>query len=116
MTNFNLRLPGLPMTVVQCDGQHVQPVETDEIQIGIAETYDVVVRPTEAQPYALIAAVIDRSGLVRVTLATRIGLAAAVPALRDRQLLSMKELGMDLSGTRTGGESGKSVEELVYTG
>ncbi|KEY98564.1 copper-binding protein [Sphingomonas sp. BHC-A] len=98
MTNFNLRLPGLPMTVVQCDGQHVQPVETDEIQIGIAETYDVVVRPTEAKPYALIAEAIDRSGLVRATLAPRIGMAADVPALRERPLLGMKDMGMDMSG------------------
>src|SRR3546814_12129329 len=98
MTNFNLRLPGLPMTVGQCDGQHVQPVETDEIQIGIAETYDVVVRPTEAKPYALIAEAIDRYGLARATLAPRIGMAADVPALPERPLLGMKDMGMDMSG------------------
>ncbi|AEG48839.1 copper-resistance protein, CopA family [Sphingobium chlorophenolicum L-1] len=98
MTNFNLRLPGLPMTVVQCDGQNVQPVETDEFQIGIAETYDVVVQPGEAKPYALIAEAIDRSGLVRATLAPRIGMAADVPALRERPLLGMKDMGMDMSG------------------
>ncbi|WP_037454101.1 copper resistance system multicopper oxidase [Sphingobium chlorophenolicum] len=98
MTNFNLRLPGLPMTVVQCDGQNVQPVETDEFQIGIAETYDVVVQPGEAKPYALIAEAIDRSGLVRATLAPRIGMAADVPALRERPLLGIKDMGMDMSG------------------
>ena len=49
MTNFNVRLPGLPMRVVQCDGQNVRPVDTDEFQIGIAETYDVIVQPTEAR-------------------------------------------------------------------
>ncbi|HKY80645.1 MAG TPA: copper resistance system multicopper oxidase [Sphingobium sp.] len=97
MTNFNVRLPGLPMTVVQCDGQHVQPVDTDEFQIGIAETYDVVVQPTEAKPYALIAEAIDRSGLVRATLAPRIGMAAEVPPLRERPLLGMKDMGMDMS-------------------
>ncbi|GAY21070.1 MULTISPECIES: copper resistance system multicopper oxidase [Sphingobium] len=102
MTNFNLRLPGLPMTVVQCDGQYVQPVETDEFQIGIAETYDVVVQPGEAKPYALIAEAIDRSGLVRATLAPRMGLAAEVPPLRARPLLGMKDMGMDMSGMDMG--------------
>lgn len=102
MTNFNVRLPGLAMTVVQCDGQHVQPVETDEFQIGIAETYDVVVRPTEARAYGLIAEAIDRSGLVRATLAPRIGMAAEVPALRGRPLLGMKDMGMDMSGMDMG--------------
>ena len=97
MTNFNVRLPGLPMTVVQCDGQHVQPVETDEFQIGIAETYDVVVRPEEARPYGIIAEAIDRSGLVRATLAPRIGMVADVPALRQRPLLGMKDMGMDMA-------------------
>lgn len=96
MTNFNVRLPELPMTVVQCDGQNVQPVETDEFQIGIAETYDVLVHPTEAKPYALIAEAIDRSGLVRATLSPRIGLAAEVPPLRRRPLLGMKDMGMDM--------------------
>jgi CopA family copper-resistance protein len=102
MTNFNVRLPGLPMTVVQCDGQHVQPVETDEFQIGIAESYDIVVQPTEAKPYAFIAEAIDRSGLVRATLAPRIGMAADIPALRERPLLTMKDMGMDMSGMDMG--------------
>ncbi|MFD1104252.1 copper resistance system multicopper oxidase, partial [Sphingobium olei] len=93
MTNFNVRLPGLPMTVVQCDGQHVQPVETDEFQIGIAETYDVLVQPTEAKPYGLIAEAIDRSGLVRATLAPQIGMVAPIPPLRQRPLLTMKDMG-----------------------
>jgi CopA family copper-resistance protein len=102
MTNFNVRLPGLPMTVVQCDGQPVQPVETDEFQIGIAETYDVIVQPTEAMAYGLIAEAIDRSGLVRATLAPQIGMAAAIPPLRERPLLGMKDMGMDMSGMDMG--------------
>ncbi|MEH3100995.1 copper resistance system multicopper oxidase [Sphingomonas adhaesiva] len=102
MTNFNVRVPGLAMTVVQCDGQHVQPVDTDEFQIGIAETYDVVVRPTEAQAYALVAEAIDRSGLVRATLAPRMGMVAAIPPLRRRPLLTMKDMGMDMSGMDMG--------------
>ena len=110
MTNFNVRLPGMPMTVVQCDGQNVQPVETDEFQIGIAETYDVVVQPAEAKPYGLIAEAIDRSGLVRATLAPRIGMAAPVPPLRPRPLLGMKDMGMDMPGMGHGGMEGHSMK------
>jgi CopA family copper-resistance protein len=112
MTNFNVRLPGLPMTVVQCDGQNVQPVETDEFQIGIAETYDVVVQPAEARAYGLIAEAIDRSGLVRATLAPQIGMAAAVPALRQRPLLGMKDMGMDMSGHGATGHDGMAGHKM----
>jgi CopA family copper-resistance protein len=102
MTNFNVRLPGLPMTVVQCDGQNVQPVETDEFQIGIAETYDVIVRPPDAQPYAFVAESIDRSGLVRATLAPREGMVAPAPERRARPLLTMRDMGMDMGAMDMG--------------
>ena len=101
MTNFNVRLPGLPMTVVAADGQHVRPVETDEFQIAIAETYDVIVQPRDDVAYALIAESIDRSGQCRATLAPRMGMVAAIPAIRERPLLTMKDMGMgemDMSG------------------
>ncbi len=94
MTNFNVRLPGLPMTVVAADGKNVQPVETDEFQIGIAETYDVIVEPKEGRAYGFIAEAIDRSGQVRATLAPQMGLIAPIPALRERPLLNMKDMGM----------------------
>ena len=94
MTNFNVRLPELAMTVVQADGQNVQPVDTDELQIGIAETYDVIVQPKDDRAYGFIAEAIDRSGQVRATLAPRIGMVAAIPALRERPLLTMKDMGM----------------------
>ncbi|MET0239945.1 MAG: copper resistance system multicopper oxidase [Sphingobium sp.] len=98
MTNFNVRLPGLAMTVVQADGQDVEPVETDEFQIGIAETYDVIVRPGKAEAVAIIAEAIDRSGLCRATLAPQIGMVAPLVPLRERPLLVMKDMGMDMSG------------------
>lgn len=101
MTNFNVRLPGLPMTVVAADGQNVQPVEIDEFQMGIAETYDVIVQPRVDRAYGLIAESIDRSGQCRATLAPRMGMAAEIPPLRDRPLLTMKDMGMgamDMSG------------------
>ena len=94
MTNFNIRIPGLPMTVVQADGLAVQPVEIDEFQIAVAETYDVIVTPTAAQPYGFIAEALDRSGQVRATLAPTMGLVAPIPALRERPLLTMKDMGM----------------------
>ena len=94
MTNFNVRLPGLAMTVVAADGQPVQPIETDEFQIAIAETYDVIVRPTGDAAYGLIAEAIDRSGQCRATLAPRLGMVAAIPKIRERPLLTMKDMGM----------------------
>lgn len=94
MTNFNARIPGLPMIVVAADGQNVQPVETDEFQIAIAETYDVIVQPMEDRAFGFIAESIDRSGLCRATLAPRMGMAGDIPPLRDRPLLTMKDMGM----------------------
>jgi len=93
-TIFNLRIPGLPMTVVAADGQNVRPVEVDEFQIGNAETYDVIVRPTEDRAFTLVAESIDRSGMARATLAPRPGMAAPVPPLRKRPTLGMVDMGM----------------------
>ena len=97
MTIFNLRIPGLPMRVVQCDGLDVEPVETDEFQIGVAETYDVVVQPREDRAYTLMAETIDRSGYARATLAPRAGMTAPVPPLRERPTLTMTDMAMDHS-------------------
>lgn len=94
MTIFNLRIPDLPMTVVQADGQNVRPVETDELQISVAETYDVIVTPGADRAYTLVAESIDRSGMARATLAPRLGMVAPVPALRERPTLSMRDMGM----------------------
>ncbi|MEX0645116.1 MAG: copper resistance system multicopper oxidase, partial [Parvularculaceae bacterium] len=93
MTIFNLRIPDLAMTVVQADGQDVAPIETDEFQIGVAETYDVVVRPSD-RAYTLMAETIDRSGFARATLAPRVGMIAAIPLLRPPPVLSMKDMAM----------------------
>ena len=93
MTIFNLRIPGLAMSVVQADGLNVAPVETDELQIGVAETYDVVIRP-EDKAYTLFAETIDRSGFARATLSPRAGMTAEVPALRARPVLTMKDMAM----------------------
>lgn len=102
MTNFNVRIPGLTMTVVAADGNLVKPVEVDEFQIAIAETYDVIVTPTEDRAYALIGEALDRSGLVRATLAPRMGMAGLIPPLRERPLLNMRDMGMDMSSMDMG--------------
>ncbi len=93
MTFFNVRLPGLPMTVVQADGQNVQPVAVDELQIGVAETYDVIVTPSEAGAFAIAAESMDRSGMAQASLTSQPGRKAAFPALRDPPLLSMVDMG-----------------------
>ena len=96
-TAFNVRIPGLPMTVVAADGQNVQPVAVEEFQIAIAETYDVIVQPGRDEAYTVFAEAMDRSGYGRGTLAPRPGMAAAVPPLRERPLRTMVDMGMDMS-------------------
>ena len=96
-TIFNVRIPGLKLTVVAADGQNVRPVEVDEFQIGNAETYDVIVQPSEDRAYTLVAEAIDRSGMGRATLAPRPGMTAEVPPLRERPLLTMSDMGMDMA-------------------
>lgn len=93
-TIFNVRIPGLPMTVVAADGQNVRPVTVEEFQIGNAETYDVIVQPAEERAFTFVAETIDRSGMGRATLAPRRGMSAAVPPLRQRPTLTMKDMGM----------------------
>ncbi|EGF94557.1 copper resistance system multicopper oxidase [Brevundimonas diminuta] len=98
MSIFNVRIPGLAMTVVNADGENVRPVETDEFQISVAETYDVIVRPTEDRAYTIVSEAIDRSGMGRATLAPRLGMTAEVPPLREVPTLTMKDMGMDMGG------------------
>ena len=92
MTYFDVRIPGLKMTVVAADGQPVEPVTIDEFRIGVAETYDVVVQPDE-RPYTVFAQSMDRSGYARATLSPAPGLEAPVPALDARPLLTMADMG-----------------------
>ena len=94
MSIFNVRIPGLRMTVVQADGLNVVPTEIDEFQIAVAETYDVIVTPVEDRAYTLVAEANDRSGMGRATLAPRAGMVAEVPPLRERPLATMKDMGM----------------------
>ena len=100
MSFFNIRIPGVRMSVVQADGKNVRPIEVDEFQIGTAETYDIVVEPT-AEAHTVVAEAMDRSGMAVATLTSRAGARAPVPSLRDPVLLTMTDMGhggMDHSG------------------
>lgn len=93
-TYFDVRIPGLEMTVIQADGQNVQPVTVDELRIAIAETYDVIVAPREEQAYTIFAETMDRSGFASGTLAPRPGMSAPLPQRRPRPILTMADMGM----------------------
>ncbi len=92
MTFFDVRIPGLKMTVVAADGQAVHPVTVDEFRIAVAETLDVVVEPEE-RPYTIFAQAMDRGGYARATLSPRPGLSAPVPPLDPRPILTMADMG-----------------------
>ncbi len=97
MSYFDVRIPGLKMTVVAADGQPVQPVPVDEFRIGVAETYDVLVSPEDDQAYTIFAESMDRSGYARATLAPREGMQAEIPDRRqiaDRGMEAMGAHGM----------------------
>ncbi len=97
MSIFNVRIPGLAMTVVQADGQNVQPVDTDEFQIGTAETFDVLVQPQADQAFTIFAESNDRSGFASATIAPRAGMQTVTPVLRPRPLLTMRDMGMSIA-------------------
>jgi len=102
MTFYDVRIPGLTMTVVQADGQNVQPVVVDEFRMGPAETYDVIVEPVADRAYTIFAETMDRSGYARGTLATRAGMSAEIPARRSRPLRTMEDMGMSMEGMDMG--------------
>ena len=93
MTYFDVRIPGLKMTVIAADGQPVKPVSVDEFRIAVAETYDVLVEPV-AEAYTLFAQSMDRTGYARGTLARQMGATASVPLLDPRPWLTMDDMGM----------------------
>ena len=94
MSFFDVRIPGLKMSVVAADGQDIQPVSVDEFRIAAGEVYDVMVEPREDRAYTIFAQSIDRSGYARGTLAPRPGMQAEVPRMDSRALLTMADMGM----------------------
>ena len=108
MTYFDVRIPGLKMTVVQADGNDVKPVAVDELRISVAETYDVIVQPREAKAYGIIAESMGRTAMVRGSLSPTQGYAGLVPRMRPQPLLTMADMGgmmdgMDMGGMDMGG-------------
>lgn len=94
MSFFDVRIPGLAMTVVAADGQDVEAVTVEEFRIGAGEVYDVIVEPAQLEPYTIFAQSMDASGYARGTLAPRAGMRARVPAMDPRPQLSMADMGM----------------------
>src|SRR5690554_6538806 len=97
MTIFDVRIPGLKMTVVASDGQNIQPVTVDEFRMGVAETYDVIVEPEVGNAYCLYAQNIDRSGFVAGSLTSDASLVAAIPDMDPAPILGHGDMGMDHS-------------------
>ncbi len=93
MTFFDLRIPGLQMTVVAADGQEVEPVTVDEFRISPAETYDVIVTPHDDRAWTIFAQAMDRSGYARGTLAPAAGMQAEIPPLDARADLDKSDMG-----------------------
>ena len=109
MTHFDVRIPGLKMTVVAADGQYVHPVTVDEFRIATAETYDVIVEPSGQDAFTIFAQDMGRTGYVSGTLAVREGLRAPVPSVDARPILTMADMGhggMDHAGGMKGMEGG----------
>jgi CopA family copper-resistance protein len=99
MSFFDVRIPGLKLTVVATDGVDVEPVSVDEFRIGAAETYDVIVEPKDDRAYTIFAQAMDRSGYARGTLAPSSGMEAEIPPLDPRALLTMADMGHGAHGS-----------------
>ena len=93
MTYFDVRIPGLKMTVVAADGQYVHPVSVDEFRIAVAETFDVIVEPSGQDAFTIFAQDMGRTGYVSGTLATHEGLRAPIPAVDPVPRLTMADMG-----------------------
>jgi CopA family copper-resistance protein len=108
MTYFDVRIPGLKMTVVAADGQYIHPVSVDEFRIAVAETFDVIVEPKGQDAFTIFAQDMGRTGHARGTLAVRDGLEAPIPSRDPRPLLTMADMGHDMGGhgTQKGMEGG----------
>ncbi len=103
MTFFDVRIPGLKMTVVAADGNHIKPVSIDEFRIGVAETYDVIVKPKSNKAYAIFAQSIERSGYAMGSLTPDISMLAKAPRMDPVPVLTMADMGMDMSKMDHGG-------------
>ncbi|AWB56561.1 copper resistance system multicopper oxidase [Colwellia sp. Arc7-D] len=99
---FDVRIPELKLTVVQADGQNIEPVTVDEFRFGPGETYDVIVEPKN-DAYTIFAQSMDRSGYAKGTLSVDPSLDAPVPALDPVEWLTMTDM---MGNMASGGEHG----------
>ena len=117
MTFFDLRVPGLKMTVVQADGNDVEPVIVDELRIGVAEVYDVIVEPKGDEAYTIFAQSEDRTGFARGTLTPRLGMTAAIPPLEPRPMRTMVDMGMgSMAGMKKPGDKASDMAGMDMSG
>lgn len=117
MSYFDVRIPGLKMTVVAADGQYVEPVPVDEFRIAVAETYDIIVEPQQDRAYTIFAESMDRSGYARATLAPREGMTAPIPARRPMPERGMAAMGMgDMKKGPSSGMDHKGMTRDMATG
>ena len=98
---YDVRIPGLKLTVIQADGQDVEPVTVDEFRFGPGETYDVMVEPQD-DAYTIFAQSMERSGYARGTLSVRQGLTAPVPEPDSPEWLTMKDMMGAMGGSAMG--------------
>jgi CopA family copper-resistance protein len=113
MTIFDVRIPGLPITVVQADGNCVEPVTVDEFRIGVAETYDVIVQPHEEQAYTIFAQPESRGSYARGTLAPRMGMTGEIPPMDPYPYRTMADMGMGGMANKKGMKmSGMSSDQM----
>ncbi len=107
MSIMDVRVPGMDMEVVMVDGKAVRPVSVHEFRIGVAETYDVLIRPQEDRAFTIYAESLDRSGYARGTLSPEPGMEAPVPKLRPRPVRTLEDIGMEgMAGSLFGGSHG----------
>lgn len=107
MSTFDVRIPDLPLRIVQADGTDIEPVEVDEFRIGVAETYDVIVEPRKEQAYTIFVQPEDRSGYARASLAPHPGMSGVIPPIDPRPMRNMVDMGMgEMAGMDMGGMKG----------
>ena len=97
MTIFDVRIPGLKMTVVAADGQNIEPVTIDEFRIGVAETYDVIVEPSDDSAYTIFSQSIDRTGFTRGILTPDVGMTSSIPDMDIAPTLGHRDMGMGMA-------------------
>jgi CopA family copper-resistance protein len=113
MSFFDVRIPGLKMQVVAADGQHIEPVTVDEFRIGVAETYDVIVKPQDDTAYTVFAQALDRSGYARGTLTSHPSLQAKLPDRDPLPILSHADMGMGSGDAHAGHQMAVAPQETT---